>query len=1056
MIKKLYSKYREPIRYLFFGALTTVVSLGVYFLCTRTFLDPGKPAQLQLANVLSWIAAASFAYVTNRKYVFEDRSRNVAGQASAFFLSRLGTLGMDMGLMFLGCTVLGLDDRWVKLAVQAAVVSANYLLSKLVVFRKDRDVRPADGRGGAGALLLYTVLFAVTAALVYAPFLRAGRGFVWTGSAGDGLYQHFNAFVYLGQYIRTVLDTLLREHRLVLPMWDFSIGMGGDVITTLSYYGLGDPFCLLSAFFPPERAELGYTLAILLRLYCAGLSFRLYSRKLGAGSTGALCGALAYVFCSFALFAANRHPGFVLPMIWLPLVWGGAEKLLRGESPAPYVLSVFAAAVSNFYFFYMIAVLTALYVLIRGFSAVQGRPAAYARLVGRIAGLSVIGLAMAAVLFLPSALAYLGSSRHAGEYAVEALYAGREYAAYPGSLVSVNAATLWAYLGVSPIALAGVFLELVRRGRERWPRVLLGLFVLFLLFPVFGYALNGFGYVTNRWVFAWALLVCLLLSRNLDAALSGRQKLALGLCVLVYTALIALLPRSREENALVGAAVLWLSALLLILIPAGEARPGLARIRRCGAVALTILGILVNGYYLNSENKGNYPDEFSEAGAALSHLEGGDGAAFGFIRDDGFYRVDTGRRGNINRNFALHEGVSSTTVYFSILPTYMSDYLCHVQAYDQMLDMYKGLQSRVLLRPFAAAKYYVTAEKYQSQMPPDCRVLQRFQTETGEERLLCVTDDVLPLGYTCDSYVAQEEYLAMTPVQRQQVMLHAAVLPDGAAPEGSALRRGAPSFTDHAIPFTAEDGDGAAIRDGKIVVRQADGAILLHAACPANEELYLRLEGLEFQAIPDKNDAETAALGAMAARKAARRYVTDTTIKANAEKTTFSSASYFTSRNIYASGRDEYLLNLFTAPKERSFVRIRFAKPGVYTFDRLELIAQPLDALAPALDALRAEPLTNVQMDVNTVSGDVSLSREKVLCLSIPYSGGWKLEVDGQRAPLLRVNDMYMGTILPPGDHRIVLTYATPYLEAGLTVSLCGLALLLLVLFLRRRRSPNN
>ena len=72
-LKTLYFKYKEIINYLIVGGLTTVVSLVTYYLCVLTFLDPGHPVQLQIANVISWIFAVTFAYFTNRKYVFESK-----------------------------------------------------------------------------------------------------------------------------------------------------------------------------------------------------------------------------------------------------------------------------------------------------------------------------------------------------------------------------------------------------------------------------------------------------------------------------------------------------------------------------------------------------------------------------------------------------------------------------------------------------------------------------------------------------------------------------------------------------------------------------------------------------------------------------------------------------------------------------------------------------------------------------------------------------------------------------------------------------------------------
>lgn len=100
-----------------------------YYGLVLTILDPQIPMQLQLANVLSWIAAVTFAYVTNRKYVFESTSKSIATEALRFYLSRVGTLLMDMAIMFVGVTLLSLNDKAVKIVVQGVVTVANYILN---------------------------------------------------------------------------------------------------------------------------------------------------------------------------------------------------------------------------------------------------------------------------------------------------------------------------------------------------------------------------------------------------------------------------------------------------------------------------------------------------------------------------------------------------------------------------------------------------------------------------------------------------------------------------------------------------------------------------------------------------------------------------------------------------------------------------------------------------------------------------------------------------------------------------------------------------------------
>lgn len=135
-IKDLYLKYKEIINYLIFGVLTTVVSLVTYYICVYTFINPEEAVQLQIANVISWFFGVAFAYITNRKFVFESNEQNKIKEASKFVTSRIATLLMDMAIMFIGVTLLKFNDKIIKIVSQVVVIIANYLLSKIIVFNK--------------------------------------------------------------------------------------------------------------------------------------------------------------------------------------------------------------------------------------------------------------------------------------------------------------------------------------------------------------------------------------------------------------------------------------------------------------------------------------------------------------------------------------------------------------------------------------------------------------------------------------------------------------------------------------------------------------------------------------------------------------------------------------------------------------------------------------------------------------------------------------------------------------------------------------------------------
>ena len=135
-IKELYKQYKEIVNYLIFGVLTTIISLIIYYVAVFTFLNPENAVQLQIANILSWIAGVTFAYVTNRKYVFESKENDKIKEAGKFVLARITTLVMDMLIMWFGVIILSSNDKIVKLISQIVIIISNYVFSKIFVFKK--------------------------------------------------------------------------------------------------------------------------------------------------------------------------------------------------------------------------------------------------------------------------------------------------------------------------------------------------------------------------------------------------------------------------------------------------------------------------------------------------------------------------------------------------------------------------------------------------------------------------------------------------------------------------------------------------------------------------------------------------------------------------------------------------------------------------------------------------------------------------------------------------------------------------------------------------------
>lgn len=140
---ELYKKYEEIINYLIIGVLTTVVNLAVKYALLFTVLNASDATQLQIAVVISWVVACIFAYITNRKIVFKSKSKKILKEFTAFVSARLFTLFLEMLIMFVFVTLLKLNSNlWVviwSLVAQIVVIVVNYVLSKLVIFKKETN-----------------------------------------------------------------------------------------------------------------------------------------------------------------------------------------------------------------------------------------------------------------------------------------------------------------------------------------------------------------------------------------------------------------------------------------------------------------------------------------------------------------------------------------------------------------------------------------------------------------------------------------------------------------------------------------------------------------------------------------------------------------------------------------------------------------------------------------------------------------------------------------------------------------------------------------------------
>ena len=177
----LYAKYKSVLLYIFFGGLTTVISIGSFALCNQWLM-----VNELIANVISWICAVSFAYVTHRVWGFRSSAkgaRQILSEALSFFSGRLVTRGIEEMMLLVFVTIARMNGMVIKVIAQFVVLVLNYFISKLVVFRSKAGKCPVHPlcSHGDGAGVYYNLFYGVSGGFRQKRISHAGtRRSLWS------------------------------------------------------------------------------------------------------------------------------------------------------------------------------------------------------------------------------------------------------------------------------------------------------------------------------------------------------------------------------------------------------------------------------------------------------------------------------------------------------------------------------------------------------------------------------------------------------------------------------------------------------------------------------------------------------------------------------------------------------------------------------------------------------------------------------------------------------------------------------------------------------------
>lgn len=813
---------------------------------------------------------------------------------------------------------------------------------------------------------------------------------------GDRLYMRMDFYHQYAPFMKEFGQKLRNGESLLFA---FDNGLGINYWAQYAYY-LASPINLIYLLVPSGIVVEVMNFTMVLRSGVAGLAFFLFLRKKYENENWVMVGMSAFYAVSSFYLAYSCN------IIWLdcyalfPLVVMGVEELFRGKSGKWYGITMGICAISNFYFAVIMGICLLLYIVIYVFSEKEGivKKNLYAFL--KFIGITVLYVSVAAVIMLPVYLALKHTpsggaafpteweSNFAFKELIQRLFINMKLILTDSKLPNIYSSVLF---------LLAFPLFLLNRKISVKEKVIHTLVVAFLLLS-----------------FQWNILEYLVHGFHFPNSFPARQAfffvfLAIGICYRCYEARSGL-PKAVyvvvgvAETILLSAAwVFWgadmehkgtdiylLSMCFIILymfLFLLEEEKNM-RILQYVFLGLCVMECCVNTWITGLDSttgKAFYTENDVLISQMLEDIEA--------VEGDSFYRFEQFERKTVN-DAAWNDfnGVS----YFS------STMIDDVAQFYKMFGLrfsngsYSFTGATPLVTSLLNVKYVVSDKPY-----PPAEGYSTQSYEDGDRVLyLHTNENVLPLGFVMDSYVAEQ---FTHPAERNPYLVHNLFV-------NAVLGSGEDLYTLHEVyekTASVEAEDGAEINE----------------------------ETAEVQAFRVKEN-EVVSI-----------FVTNT------EKITVKELNLDTGEEVeYSLDGLEYRQNVsfFCAPypREISISPKDKGEPAV----AMLCYKMNQEVLDKTLDILGQSPLEITEWSHGKVKGTLNAQRSGIVFLSIPYDEGWKVKVDGQDVEIKEWEDAMLSFDVSMGEHEISLSYVPPGFVPGLCISIVGIVVSAFLLFRKKEK----
>ncbi|MCP1309712.1 YfhO family protein [Paenibacillus tyrfis] len=907
-------------------------------------------------------------------------------------------------------------------------------------------------------LFILISLITIISLVIFRHFLSFSRLYIYTDIGGDTFGSYWPWYAYLSDWAKNGF-----------PSWNFRIGIGTSIFSGANL--LFDPFNLIYMVSDKESIAYLFPIVFVIKIIFSGVFFYLYLNKFGFTKNTSLLVALLYAFNGYVILW-GQHYWFVNIIVYAPLLLYSFELLLKQRKWIFFSIMVSVIAANSYYFLYMITIFLAIYAVARYLLLYKFTLKSFFGFFIKLSLCYLLGIGLSAVILFPSAYTALSNPRLGMDLisSVFQLASISEYISmlarpFSNDILGTNDKFVgWVNYYEAPQLYCGLLTLLlipqIINALNRKGKLIYGIFAIvlgvFILFPYGSVIFNAFSTANYRWTFIIIIFELIMLAHAIEYVLTKNvidkkilnktffslcsMLIAIFVCKIVYN----IFKDKNVANSIFSFEVMVKDSIKIFII--------------IGIILLLYYGIS----YLYSVNKLNRKTFYVSVILVLSfelivlnnitvnnrQMVGTDyvtkkqgyfdntNSIVDFLKnkDTDFYRIEKSFF-SASWSEALFQNFYGTSAYNSLTNPSYSKFLNTLEANNKITNnISNGFKDRPFLQTLMGVRYYIS--KNQSDKPFGYEFVKQFG-----ELFLFENKHFLPLGFTYDSFITENDFSKLSINDKEKVLLESYMIENqekipnthknlvkNSKPNDS---KSVPINLDlkKAIFENINNTDFTSQSSIKFKAVNEDPRIII----PLDKKYYNSNMKLTFD-ITSQNPTNGQIFW---------KTESDQFNENNSKKFSINSNT----------SKYEVDLGFINADS----IRLDIGDiPGEYKIENIGLLTQSPDNYISDVAKLKKETLSITSFNDDHIEGNISLSDNKLLFLSIPFDKGWHAYIDGVSEPIHLVSAGMSGVYLTKGTHEVTLKYTQPGLIVGGIVSIISLALLLLYCVILKKIIKKN